>query len=317
MSWDLILPFLRPIEPLLRDPEISDILVNGSSGVFAEKAGRLFQVPNVHLAEKPLQVAVRNIARVLGDDITEAKPLLDARLPDGSRVAAVFPPCSVGGTTLAIRKFQTARYDVCGLVQVGTVTSQVLERLKEAVAARQNILISGRTGAGKTTFLNALATFIGGDERVVVIEDTSELQIAQTNLVRLEARREQPDLPAVTIRELVKTTLRLRPDRILLGEIRGEEAFDLLQALNTGHRGTLSTTHANSAADSLERVATCALMADVRLPHAVIRRQIGFGLQLLVHLDIQGGRRQVREVVEVNGYDADRDRYNLAVVYAA
>jgi pilus assembly protein CpaF len=317
MTWDYILPFLRPIEPLLRDPEISDILVNGSSGVFAEKNGVLFQVPGVRMAEQPLQVAVRNIARVLGDEISAEKPLLDARLPDGSRVAAVFPPCSVGGTALAIRKFQTSRYDVSGLVQVGAVTEATLERLREAVATKQNILISGRTGAGKTTILSALATFIAKDERIVVIEDTSELQIAHVNLVRFEARRAQPDLPAVTIRDLLKATLRLRPDRILLGEIRGEEAFDLLQALNTGHRGTLSTTHANSAAESLERLATCAFMADVRLPHAVIRRQIGFGLQLLVHLDVQGGRRQVREVVRVAGYDATRDRYDLEVVYGA
>jgi pilus assembly protein CpaF len=317
MSWDVIIPFLRPIEALLRDSDVSDILVNGSGRVFVEKHGKMREVSGVSIGEKSLQVAVRNIARVLGDDVDEDKPLLDARLPDGSRVAAVFPPCSVGGTTLAIRKFQTARYDVCGLVQVAAVTPAVLQQLEAAVAARQNILISGRTGAGKTTFLNALAAFIAADERVVVIEDTSELQIVQANLVRLEARREHPGLPAVTIRDLLKETLRLRPDRILLGEIRGEEAFDLLQALNTGHRGTLSTTHANSAADSLERLATCALMADVRLPHAVIRRQIGSGLQLLVHLDVHAGRRHVSEVVRVNGYDADRDRYDLEGVYAA
>ena len=158
MSWDVIIPFLRPIESLLRDPEISDILVNGSARVFAEKAGRLYEVPGVTIAEKSLQVAIRNIARVLGDDINEDKPILDARLPDGSRVAAVFPPCSVNGTTLAIRKFQSKRYDVQELVRVGTLTTEVLHELRTAVVTRQNILISGRTGAGKTTVLNALAT---------------------------------------------------------------------------------------------------------------------------------------------------------------
>ena len=317
MSWDVIIPFLRPIEPLLRDPEITDILVNGSARVFAEKAGRMYEVPGVTIPEKSLQVAVRNIARLLGDDINEEKPILDARLPDGSRVAAVFPPCSVNGVTLTIRKFQSKRYDVQELVRVGTLTPEVLRELREAVLTRQNILISGRTGAGKTTVLNALTTFIGLEERVVVIEDTSEIQISQPNLVRLEARREQPGLPAVTIRDLLKATLRLRPDRILVGEIRGGEAFDLLQALNTGHRGTLSTTHANSAAESLERFDTCVLMSDVSLPHKTVRRHIGFGLQILLHLDVQNGRRIVTELARVKGYDPDRDRYDLEMLYAA
>jgi pilus assembly protein CpaF len=317
VSWDVIIPFLKPIQPLLVDPDVTDILVNGSRHIFAEKAGRLFEAAGVTIPEKSLQVAVRNIARVLGDDISEENPILDARLPDGSRVAAVFPPCSVDGTTLAIRKFQSKRYDVQELVRVGTLTPEVLSTLRAAILARQNILISGRTGAGKTTVLNALATFIPPQERVVVIEDTSEIQIAHANLVRLEARREQPGLPAVTIRDLIKATLRLRPDRILVGEIRGGEAFDLLLALNTGHRGTLSTTHANSAAESLERFDTCVLMSDVNLPHKTVRRHIGFGLQVLLHLDIQNGRRVVTELARVRGYDLDRDRYDLEVVYAA
>jgi pilus assembly protein CpaF len=317
MSWDLIIPFLRPIEFLLRDPEITDILVNGSGRVFAEKAGRLSTVPGATIPEKTLQVALRNIARILGDDVSEDAPLLDARLPDGSRVAAVFPPCSVGGTTLAIRKFQSRHFDAQELVRVGTLTPAVSELLAAAVRARDNILISGRTGAGKTTVLNALTGFIRDDERVVVIEDTSEIQIAKANLVRLEARREQPGLAPVTIRDLLKATLRLRPDRILVGEIRGGEAFDLLQALNTGHRGTLATTHANSAAESLERFATCVLMSEVNLSHKMMCRHIGFGLQLLVHLDLRDGQRVVTEVVRVKGYDPDGDRYHLEVLHAA
>ncbi len=317
MSWDVIIPFLRPIAPLLRDPEVTDILVNGSARVFFEKGGRLSEAAGVAIPEKSLQVAVRNIARVLGDDISEECPILDSRLPDGSRVAAVFPPCSVEGTTLAIRKFQSRRYDIQELVRVGTLTEPVVHELQRAILARDNILISGRTGAGKTTVLNALASLVPTNERIVVIEDTSEIQISQPNLVRLEARREQSGLPAVTIRDLVKASLRLRPDRILLGEIRGGEAFDLLQALNTGHRGTLSTTHANSAPESLERFDTCVLMSDVNLPHRTIRRHIGFGLQLLLHLDIQDGRRVMTELVRVNGYDPERDRYDLETLYAA
>ncbi len=317
MSWELIGPFLRPLEPLMRDPEVSDIAVNNGR-VFAERTtGLMAEIAGVTISEKTLHVAIRNIARILGDEVNEEKPLLDARLPDGSRVAAVLPPCSVGGITLAIRKFRNGHFDAQELVRVGTFTPDVLGCLQQAVGAHQSILISGPTGAGKTTVLNALAGFIRDDERIVVIEDTAEIQIARANLVRLEARREQVGLPAVSIRKLLKATLRLRPDRILVGEIRGEEAFDLLQALNTGHRGTLSTTHANSAAESLERFATCVLMANVNLTHRTICRQIGLGLQLLVHLDRWEGRRRVTEVVRVKGYDADRDCYDLEALYVA
>ena len=316
MSWEVIVPFLKPIEPLLRDPEITDILVNGSAAVFIERAGRMDAVSGVTIPEKSLRVAVRNIARVLGDDINELAPLLDARLPDGSRVAAVFPPCSVNGTTLAIRKFQSKRYDAGELVRVGTLSRAMLGWLAEAVASRQSLLISGRTGAGKTTFLNALTTFIPDQERIVVIEDTSELQIDKVNLVRLEARREQPGVPAVTIRELLRQTLRLRPDRIVVGEIRGAEAFDWVQALNTGHRGTLATTHANSAPESLERVASYALTSEMNLSRKTLCRHIRFGLDVLVHLDLRQGKRVVTEVARVRGYDDGKDRFDVERVCA-
>src|SRR5437879_6354243 len=230
MSWEVIIPFLRPIERLILDPEISDILVNGPDRVFIEKFGKMERVAGVTLNEKSLQVAIRNIARHLGDDISEEKPILDARLPDGSRVTGVLSPCSVNGTTLAIRKFQSHLYGPEDLVRIGTLTAELLLQLQTAVELGKNILISGGTGTGKTTLLNGLSQFIRPEERVVVIEDTSEIQIEKDNLVRLEARREQPGLPAVSIRELLKTTLRLRPDRIIVGEIRGGEAFDFLQA---------------------------------------------------------------------------------------
>src|ERR1700719_4320700 len=202
MSWEVIIPFLRPIEDLIRDPDISDIMVNGSSCVFIEKHGDLRSVPGVAISEKSLQVAVRNIARVLGDEISEEKPLLDSRLPDGSRVAAVFPTCSVTGTILTIRKFHSKRYTADELVRTGTLTLRLLKDLQDAIENRRNILISGGTGTGKTTLLNALASFIPNSERIVVIEDPSELQLQAPNLVRLEARREQAGLPPVTMRDL-------------------------------------------------------------------------------------------------------------------
>ena len=311
MSWEIIIPFLRPIEALLRDPEISDIMINGATGVFIEKHGHLNAVPGVVLAEKSLQVAVRNIARALGDEINEEKPLLDARLPDGSRVAAVFPPCAVNGTVLAIRKFHGRRYTAQELLRTGALTQETLDVLRAAVNTRQNILISGGTGTGKTTLLNALAAFVEPHERIVLIEDTAEIQIEHANLVRLEARREQPDLPAVTIRDLLRTTLRLRPDRILLGEIRGGEAFDLLQALNTGHSGTLSTIHANSAEQALTRFTSCVLQSGIDLPYAAIRYGIAQSLQLLVHLERRHERRLVTELMRVGRYDARSDSFDM------
>jgi pilus assembly protein CpaF len=315
MSWDVIIPFLHPIEHLLRDPEVSDILVNGSARVFVEERGRMREVPGVTLSEKSLQVAVRNIARVLGDDISPENPLLDARLPDGSRVAAVFPPCSVAGTVLAIRKFHGQRYTIAELIRTGTISPELSELLCRAVQTRQTILISGGTGTGKTTLLNALAAFIDPEDRIVVIEDTSEIQIEARNLVRLEARREQPPIPAIAIRDLLKTTLRLRPDRILLGEVRGGEAFDLLQALNTGHAGTLATIHANSASQALSRFTTCVLMSGVELPYRAIRSNIAEALNLLVHIERRQGQRLVTQVCEVRGYDAALDRYDLEKCY--
>jgi len=315
MSWEVIIPFLRPIESLIRDPEISDIMVNGSASVFIEKFGQVQEVPGVAIGEKSLQVAVRNIARALGDEISEEKPLLDSRLPDGSRVAAVFPPCSVNGTILAIRKFHSKLYTAQELVRIGSLTPGLLQELRLAVESRQNILISGGTGTGKTTLLNALAAFIAADDRVVVIEDTSEIQMEQKNLVRLEARREQPHLPAVTIRDLLKATLRLRPDRILLGEVRGGEAFDLLQALNTGHSGTLSTIHANSAGQAISRFTTCVLQSDVELPYKAVRSNIGEALNLLVHIERRQGKRYVTQVLRIRRYHPDEDRYDLETIY--
>ncbi len=315
MSWEVIIPFLRAIEPLIRDEEISDILVNGPDQVFIEKFGEMQKVPGVTLTEKSLQVAIRNIARVLGDDISEEKPILDARLPDGSRVTAIIPPCSVNGTSLAIRKFQSKLYGPQDLVRIGTLTAELLLQLQTAVELRKNILISGPAGTGKTTLLNALSNFIGPEERVILIEETAEIQIEKNNLVRLEARREQKGIPAISIRELLKATLRLRPDRIIVGEVRGGEAFDLLQALNTGHSGSLSTIHANSAAQAISRFATCVLMSGIDLPYKVIRQNIGESLDMVIQLQRQAGKRAVAEVLKIKRYVPAEDYYEFESLY--
>jgi pilus assembly protein CpaF len=233
-GFELILPFLRPIQHLILDPDISEIMVNGTERIFIEKAGRLEAVQDAKLTPESLIVAVKNIARRLGDDISESKPILDSRLPDGSRVAAVLPPCSIHGVVLTIRKFNSRKFTMDDLIATGTLTAQLGERLASYVSAHKNILICGATASGKTTLANILTEFIPDHERVVLIEDTAEIHIRKPKVVRFEACREQTGLPAVTIRDLLKATLRHRPDRIILGEIRGGEAFDLLQLLS-GH----------------------------------------------------------------------------------
>jgi len=315
MGFELILPFLRPIEHLILDTEISEIMVNGSGRIFVERHGDLKEIGDVRLTEKNLQVAVRNIARSLGDEINEAQPLLDSRLPDGSRVAAVIPPCSIGGTTLTIRKFHSQRFTAEELVRIGSLTPVLLAQLQTAIESRENILISGGTGTGKTTLLNALANFIGDPERIVVIEDTAEIQLEKPNLVRFEARREQPGIPAVSIRDLVRATLRHRPDRIVLGEVRGGEAFDLLQALNTGHSGTLSTIHANSAQQAVARLTSCVLQAGVELPYAAIRANIADAIQLLLHIERRHGKRHAAELMRIERYEPGQDRYELKTLF--
>jgi pilus assembly protein CpaF len=317
MSFDLILPFLRPIADLIQDPTVSEIMVNGSQRVFVERDGVVFPVEGVAIEERSLKVAVKNIARLLGDDVSEEVPILDARLPDGSRVAAVLPPCSLGGTTLTIRKFQSRFWTCEELVRVGMISDDVVDLVRDALASRDNILISGGTGTGKTTLLNALATLLPTSDRLVVIEETAELQLTHPNLVRFEGRRAQPDAPAVTIRDLLRATLRHRPDRIIVGEVRGGEAFDLLQTLNTGHSGSLSTIHANCADLALARFASCVLQSGIDLPYPAIRRLISEAIDLVLHLERRRGMRSVAEVVCVTGYEPDRDRYALEALARA
>jgi len=316
-SLDRILPFLKPIEDLLVDPSITEVMVNaGGQHVFVERDGALTAVLHRTLEQRNLTVAIKNIARACGDEISELQPILDARLEDGSRVAAMFPPCAVGGPALTIRKF-TRRYSLDDLMEGGTVPPAMAGLLVDAIDSQQNVLISGGTGTGKTTLLNALAARIPDEDRIVVIEETAEIHLDKPNLLRFEARRAQVPLgqevplPPVTITDLLRATLRHRPDRILVGEVRGPEAFDLLQALNTGHLGSLSTIHANSAEQALTRLAHCVLTANVGLPHHSIREAIALAIHLVVHIARVDGRRRVTDVLPLRGYDAQRDRFEF------
>jgi pilus assembly protein CpaF len=261
--------------------------------------------------------AVKNIARRLGDDISESKPILDSRLPDGSRVAAVIPPCSLSGVTLTIRKFNSRHFEVEDLIRTGTLDRALANRLEDYLLQRRNLLISGGTGTGKTTLLTALGKFIPAEERILLIEDTAEIQLGHENLVRFEARREQNGTPAVTIRDLLKAALRHRPDRILLGEIRSGEAFDLLQLLNTGHSGTISTIHASSAKQGLARFTSCVLQSGVDLPYRAIKTNIGDSLNVVIQIERRPGRRFISEVLEINSYDPDSDLFDFCSMYVA
>ena len=315
-AYRLILPYLRQIENLILDPEISEIMLNSPTDIFIEKQGVMEQVQGVTIPTDQLRVAVQNIARSLGDDISEEKPILDSRLPDGSRIAAVLPPCSIHGITLTIRKFNTRSFTIEDLIRIGTITEPMADLLKKAIEDRKNILISGGTGTGKTTLLNILADFIPDEDRLVVIEDTAEIHIRKPNLVRFEARRQQgPKIPAITIRDLLKASLRHRPERTILGEIRGEEAFDLLQALNTGHSGSLSTIHANSASQVLSRLASCVLQSGIELPYKAIKANIADSIHLLVHIERRHAKRFISEILELRSYSPTDDQYTLNPIY--
>ncbi len=299
-AWSTILPYIGQLAPFVEDPDVSEIMCNPGGDVFVERAGLIRLEPDVRLLEPALEAAVKRIARELGQDVSPSKPLLEARLPDGSRVAAVFPPCSVGGITFSIRKFQYKRFDLDELVNCGTISMSQRVQLTTAVSSRRNILISGGTGAGKTTLLNALTSFIPDDQRIVLIEDINEIQIDKPNVVRLEARREQPNMPAVTIADLLSMSLRLRPDRLIVGEVRGGEAYELLQALNSGHSGSFSTIHADNPEKAIERLTGCVLQRVPAMDPKYIKEQwITPSIQVFIHLSRdQDGRRYVSGIAE-------------------
>jgi pilus assembly protein CpaF len=292
---------LGPLEPLLADPAVDEVMVNGPGEVYVERHGKLRPAGVRFGSEAELTHAIERILAPLGRRVDEASPLCDARLADGSRVNVVIPPLSLSGPCLTIRRFRPESLGLDDLVRLGTVSAGEAELLARCVAARASILVSGGTGSGKTTTLNALSGAIPAGERIVTIEDAAELRLRQDHVVRLESR--PPSIEGrgeVTIRALVRNALRMRPDRIVVGEVRGAEALDLLQALNTGHEGSLSTVHANSPRDALARLETLALMAGVGLPHAVVADQVGRAVELVVHQARRpDGRRVVEAIAEV------------------
>ncbi len=292
---------LGPLETLLADPAIEEVMVNGPDEVFIERAGRIEAVDVRFPDEEELRNAIERILAPLGRRIDELSPMVDARLADGSRVNVVIPPLAVDGPVLSIRRFGAERPGPAELVERGTLSAGQRELLQEAIAKRRSVIVSGGTGSGKTTLLNALSSFIAASERIVTIEDAAELRLQQRHVVRLESRPASVEGKGeVTVRDLLRNALRMRPDRIVIGEVRGPEALDLLTALNTGHDGALSTVHANSAADALSRLETLALMAGVGLPHEAIAEQVQRGIDLVVHLERRrDGSRRVAEVAEV------------------
>jgi pilus assembly protein CpaF len=292
---------LGPLEELLADPRVEEVMVTGHDRVYVERAGRIERAEVSFPSEQALRDAIERILAPLGRRVDELSPMVDARLEDGSRVNVIVPPLAVDGPSLSIRRFGIARPGPDELVELGTLTAELRDQLEAAVAARRSILISGGTGSGKTTLLNAVSAFIDPAERVITIEDAAELQLRQPHVVRLESRPANIEgRGLITIRDLLRNALRMRPDRIVIGEVRGAEALDLLTALNTGHDGALSTVHANSPEDALRRIETLTLMADVGLPHEAVREQLGRGLDLVVHLArLADGSRRVVEVAEV------------------
>jgi pilus assembly protein CpaF len=307
---------LGPLEPLLRDPAVDEVMVNGPGAVWVERRGRLERAEVSFDSEGDLRHAIERIVAPLGRRVDEASPLVDARLPDGSRVSVVVPPLSLDGPVLTIRRFRPRGMTPEDLTAAGTLTPGLRDFLERCVRARLNLLISGGTGSGKTTTLNALSRFIPSGERIVTIEDAAELRLQQPHVVRLEARPANLEgRGEVTIRRLVLGALRMRPDRIVVGEVRGGEALDMLLAMSSGHDGSMSTIHAGSPEEAVRRVETLALMADVELPHAAVRERVAEALDLVVHQERgRGGERRVvavSEVVRIAAGPATREVYML------
>jgi pilus assembly protein CpaF len=296
-----------PLERLLADESVTEIMVNGPFDVWIERQGRLYETNVRFNDEGHLRRIINKIVAQIGRRIDDSSPMVDARLPDGSRVNAVIPPLSLSGPLVTIRKFATKRFKLEDLVRIGTVTDDTVDFLTRCVQAELNILISGGTGTGKTTLLNALSAAVPNDDRIVTIEDAAELQLNQRHVLRLEARPKNIEGEGeIAIRELVRNSLRMRPDRIIVGEVRGGEALDMLQAMNTGHDGSLCTCHSNSPRDALSRIETMVLMAGYDLPMKAIRQQIASALDMIVHLDrLDDGSRRVTAITEVQRMESD------------
>jgi pilus assembly protein CpaF len=298
---------LGPLEPFLNDPTVTEVMVNGAKSIYIERSGRIERANATFESDEHLVRIIERIVAPLGRRIDESSPYVDARLPDGSRVNAVIPPISLVGPVLTIRKFFKIPLTVERLVELGTVSTELMQFLEACVKAKLNILISGGTGTGKTTFLNVLSSYIPGEERIITVENAAELQLRQEHVITLESR--PPNIEGrgeITIRDLVINTLRMRPDRIIVGECRGAEAFDMLQAMNTGHEGSMTTIHANNPRDALARLENMILMAGMELPHRAIREQIAAALDMIIQLDrLRDGTRKVVSVAEIQGMEGD------------
>ena len=298
---------LGPLEPFVRDPDVSEIMVNGWDTIYVERAGKLYWTGTKFHDEQQLRRTIDKIVGKVGRRVDEASPYVDARLPDGSRVNAIIPPLSIDGPALTIRKFSADPFGADDLIEFGTMTSQVSQFLEACVRGRINILVSGGTGAGKTSTLNVLSSFIPDDERIITIEDAAELRLQQPHVIRLESR--PPNIEGrgqVAIRDLVRNALRMRPDRIVVGEVRDAAALDMLQAMNTGHDGSISTIHSNSPRDSLSRLETITMMAGMELSPKSIREQISSAIQLIVHQQrLKDGSRRFTHVTEIEGMEGE------------
>jgi pilus assembly protein CpaF len=298
---------LGPLEPYVRDPEVTEIMVNGWDAIYVERAGKLYWTGSKFHDDAQLRRTIDKIVAKVGRRIDESSPYCDARLPDGSRVNAIIPPLSIDGPTLTIRKFAADPYQSDDLISFGTMTRPVVELLDACVRGRLNMLVSGGTGAGKTTTLNVLSSFLPDDERIITIEDAAELRLQQPHVVRLEYR--PPNIEGkgeVTIRDLVRNALRMRPDRIVVGEVRGGEALDMMQAMNTGHDGSITTVHCNSPRDALARIETMTMMSGVELGVRAIREQITSALDVIVHQSrMKDGTRRITHVTEIVGMEGD------------
>jgi pilus assembly protein CpaF len=296
---------LGPLEPLFRDPKVSDILVNNKNLVYVERGGILQKTDVVFRDDRHVLQVIERIVSKVGRRVDESSPMVDARLPDGSRVNAIIPPLALDGPAVSIRRFGTGPLNAAALVELKSASPEMLELLSSAVRARISILISGGTGAGKTTFLNMLSQYITQSERVVTIEDAAELQLAQENLVRLETR--PPNVEgqgAIRQRQLLINSLRMRPDRIIIGEVRGDEAFDMLQAMNTGHEGSMTTIHANTPRDALSRLESMVAMTGMSLPERTVRQQIASALSIVVQCArLSDGTRKVMSISEITGVE--------------
>jgi pilus assembly protein CpaF len=319
VSYDLILPFFpEEIRGLLLDPTISDLMINGTTGVYADKEGVLETITlSTPYTNERLTAAIERVARILGQDLTLQNPILNTRLPDGSRVAVVGPPSSINGPTLTIRKFNKW-FTSDELIASGSMPAEVRDLVVSLIMQRKNGIIAGGTGSGKTTLMKALLDHIPSSERLCIIEQPAELKVLQPNAIRWEAVEAIPGQVAITPSELLAAALRHRPDRIIMGEIRNECGYDLLQAMNTGHGGTLSTIHAKSAWDALNRLANLALSARPNLNHAFMRSETAEAIDFALYCErAPNGRRQVRELITVSGYDHKEQRFETEVIYSA